>query len=164
RKTAPRGTFGYPARSGVYSSTVCPAVPLATKKRRDRRTGTNSSTCSRVSPAGGACCTADSATGGSNARRRERTSRLISATSPVSPCQTNAASPRAWKERCRDNATRATAGQDARPPVAGQATPSPLTHAPLWATPPPPLRVGEWLSLVEHLVRDQGVAGSNPVS
>src|SRR5207253_11215166 len=23
---------------------------------------------------------------------------------------------------------------------------------------------GEWLSLVEHLVRDQGVAGSNPVS
>ena len=24
--------------------------------------------------------------------------------------------------------------------------------------------VGEWLSLVEHLVRDQGVAGSNPVS
>ena len=25
-------------------------------------------------------------------------------------------------------------------------------------------RVGEWLSLVEHLVRDQGVAGSNPVS
>ena len=24
--------------------------------------------------------------------------------------------------------------------------------------------IGEWLSLVEHLVRDQGVAGSNPVS
>ena len=24
--------------------------------------------------------------------------------------------------------------------------------------------LGEWLSLVEHLVRDQGVAGSNPVS
>ena len=29
---------------------------------------------------------------------------------------------------------------------------------------PSPQRVGEWLSLVEHLVRDQGVAGSNPVS
>ena len=27
-----------------------------------------------------------------------------------------------------------------------------------------PLRVGEWLSLVEHLVRDQGVGGSNPLS
>src|SRR5271166_1897829 len=26
------------------------------------------------------------------------------------------------------------------------------------------LRVGEWLSLVEHLVRDQGVGGSNPLS
>ena len=25
-------------------------------------------------------------------------------------------------------------------------------------------RVGEWLSLVEHLVRDQGVGGSNPLS
>ena len=24
--------------------------------------------------------------------------------------------------------------------------------------------VGEWLSLVEHLVRDQGVGGSNPLS
>ena len=24
--------------------------------------------------------------------------------------------------------------------------------------------VGEWLSLVEHLVRDQGVGGSNPIS
>jgi hypothetical protein len=23
---------------------------------------------------------------------------------------------------------------------------------------------GEWLSLVEHLVRDQGVGGSNPLS
>ncbi len=23
--------------------------------------------------------------------------------------------------------------------------------------------IGKWLSLVEHLVRDQGVAGSNPV-
>ena|SRR5271157_1143651 len=27
-----------------------------------------------------------------------------------------------------------------------------------------PLNVGEWLSLVEHLVRDQGVGGSNPLS
>ena len=26
------------------------------------------------------------------------------------------------------------------------------------------LQVGEWLSLVEHLVRDQGVGGSNPLS
>ena len=26
------------------------------------------------------------------------------------------------------------------------------------------IATGEWLSLVEHLVRDQGVAGSNPVS
>ena len=25
-------------------------------------------------------------------------------------------------------------------------------------------QVGEWLSLVEHLVRDQGVGGSNPLS
>ena len=28
----------------------------------------------------------------------------------------------------------------------------------------PALHVGEWLSLVEHLVRDQGVGGSNPLS
>jgi hypothetical protein len=27
-----------------------------------------------------------------------------------------------------------------------------------------PTTVGEWLSLVEHLVRDQGVGGSNPLS
>ena len=27
-----------------------------------------------------------------------------------------------------------------------------------------PAHVGEWLSLVEHLVRDQGVGGSNPLS
>src|SRR6266403_4037793 len=27
-----------------------------------------------------------------------------------------------------------------------------------------PRLVGEWLSLVEHLVRDQGVGGSNPLS
>src|SRR5258706_13960994 len=27
-----------------------------------------------------------------------------------------------------------------------------------------PKKVGEWLSLVEHLVRDQGVGGSNPLS
>src|SRR5215469_16507323 len=27
-----------------------------------------------------------------------------------------------------------------------------------------PTVVGEWLSLVEHLVRDQGVGGSNPLS
>ena len=27
-----------------------------------------------------------------------------------------------------------------------------------------PSNVGEWLSLVEHLVRDQGVGGSNPLS
>jgi hypothetical protein len=27
-----------------------------------------------------------------------------------------------------------------------------------------PSSVGEWLSLVEHLVRDQGVGGSNPLS
>ena len=27
-----------------------------------------------------------------------------------------------------------------------------------------PVVVGEWLSLVEHLVRDQGVGGSNPLS
>ena len=27
-----------------------------------------------------------------------------------------------------------------------------------------PSTVGEWLSLVEHLVRDQGVGGSNPLS
>ena len=26
------------------------------------------------------------------------------------------------------------------------------------------VRFGEWLSLVEHLVRDQGVGGSNPLS
>ena len=26
------------------------------------------------------------------------------------------------------------------------------------------LKFGEWLSLVEHLVRDQGVGGSNPLS
>ena len=26
------------------------------------------------------------------------------------------------------------------------------------------LQFGEWLSLVEHLVRDQGVGGSNPLS
>jgi hypothetical protein len=25
-------------------------------------------------------------------------------------------------------------------------------------------KFGEWLSLVEHLVRDQGVGGSNPLS
>src|ERR1035437_8104843 len=30
--------------------------------------------------------------------------------------------------------------------------------------PPVASRVGEWLSLVEHLVRDQGVGGSNPLS
>ncbi len=29
---------------------------------------------------------------------------------------------------------------------------------------PRPRTVGEWLSLVEHLVRDQGVGGSNPLS
>jgi hypothetical protein len=29
---------------------------------------------------------------------------------------------------------------------------------------PPFSIVGEWLSLVEHLVRDQGVGGSNPLS
>jgi hypothetical protein len=29
---------------------------------------------------------------------------------------------------------------------------------------PPFPCVGEWLSLVEHLVRDQGVGGSNPLS
>ena len=29
---------------------------------------------------------------------------------------------------------------------------------------PCPQCVGEWLSLVEHLVRDQGVGGSNPLS
>jgi hypothetical protein len=29
---------------------------------------------------------------------------------------------------------------------------------------PVSLFVGEWLSLVEHLVRDQGVGGSNPLS
>ena len=28
----------------------------------------------------------------------------------------------------------------------------------------PAADVGEWLSLVEHLVRDQGVGGSNPLS
>ncbi len=32
------------------------------------------------------------------------------------------------------------------------------------AIPLPFLHVGEWLSLVEHLVRDQGVGGSNPLS
>jgi hypothetical protein len=30
--------------------------------------------------------------------------------------------------------------------------------------PPDDEFVGEWLSLVEHLVRDQGVGGSNPLS
>ena len=30
--------------------------------------------------------------------------------------------------------------------------------------PLPASYVGEWLSLVEHLVRDQGVGGSNPLS
>ena len=34
-----------------------------------------------------------------------------------------------------------------------------LTRAVAGAT-----HVGEWLSLVEHLVRDQGVGGSNPLS
>jgi hypothetical protein len=29
---------------------------------------------------------------------------------------------------------------------------------------PPNRKFGEWLSLVEHLVRDQGVGGSNPLS
>jgi DNA-binding transcriptional LysR family regulator len=38
-----------------------------------------------------------------------------------------------------------------------------LTPGRLCVTPARPF-VGEWLSLVEHLVRDQGVAGSNPVS
>jgi hypothetical protein len=28
----------------------------------------------------------------------------------------------------------------------------------------PHTKFGEWLSLVEHLVRDQGVGGSNPLS
>ena len=38
-----------------------------------------------------------------------------------------------------------------------------LLRAP--ALPPAPVQyVGEWLSLVEHLVRDQGVGGSNPLS
>src|SRR5271169_5693980 len=32
------------------------------------------------------------------------------------------------------------------------------------ANPAVPALVGEWLSLVEHLVRDQGVGGSNPLS
>ena len=32
------------------------------------------------------------------------------------------------------------------------------------ASPAPIAAVGEWLSLVEHLVRDQGVGGSNPLS
>src|SRR6266568_775789 len=31
-------------------------------------------------------------------------------------------------------------------------------------SPAPAANVGEWLSLVEHLVRDQGVGGSNPLS
>jgi hypothetical protein len=30
--------------------------------------------------------------------------------------------------------------------------------------PPASRSIGEWLSLVEHLVRDQGVGGSNPLS
>jgi hypothetical protein len=34
-------------------------------------------------------------------------------------------------------------------------------NEPSW---PAPSNVGEWLSLVEHLVRDQGVGGSNPLS
>jgi hypothetical protein len=39
---------------------------------------------------------------------------------------------------------------------------SPVKRA---ANPPCALeQVGEWLSLVEHLVRDQGVGGSNPLS
>ena len=33
--------------------------------------------------------------------------------------------------------------------------------SPQWESIP---TVGEWLSLVEHLVRDQGVGGSNPLS
>src|ERR1700735_5084973 len=35
-----------------------------------------------------------------------------------------------------------------------------------WRRAFPPVRrsIGEWLSLVEHLVRDQGVGGSNPLS
>jgi hypothetical protein len=33
-----------------------------------------------------------------------------------------------------------------------------------WAQAAPHHHVGEWLSLVEHLVRDQGVGGSNPLS
>jgi hypothetical protein len=32
------------------------------------------------------------------------------------------------------------------------------------AFPPASRSIGEWLSLVEHLVRDQGVGGSNPLS
>jgi hypothetical protein len=35
----------------------------------------------------------------------------------------------------------------------------------VYSLPPPSVVcVGEWLSLVEHLVRDQGVGGSNPLS
>src|SRR5471030_2580328 len=39
-----------------------------------------------------------------------------------------------------------------------------LTRAPCRGRSATLFTVGEWLSLVEHLVRDQGVAGSNPVS
>src|ERR1700757_2794413 len=34
----------------------------------------------------------------------------------------------------------------------------------VWLYSAPPATIGAWLSLVEHLVRDEGVAGSNPAA
>src|SRR5712692_11961387 len=149
---------GYPASRDEYSSTDCPLGAAARRKRLDRRTGTNSSTCSLSSPAGGAFFNSASSARGSNASSSASTSRLISATSPVSPCQTNAASSRAWNERCLDIANRAMAAQDARPalrPASGRG--SSLDPRPALRYFRASIRVGEWLSLVEHLVRDQVV-------
>src|SRR5207253_7352943 len=64
------------------------------------------------------------------------------------------------------------AAQDApagtRRQASAQSPPTGLTRRVLPVTSSRPFAgnqdFGEWLSLVEHLVRDQGVAGSNPVS
>jgi hypothetical protein len=53
------------------------------------------------------------------------------------------------------------------PPQSGLATPNVIildSSEVSTAHSAPPHNVGEWLSLVEHLVRDQGVGGSNPLS
>ena len=45
-----------------------------------------------------------------------------------------------------------------------QSVPSGKTHQAAPDDTHPQTKFGEWLSLVEHLVRDQGVGGSNPLS